>query len=284
MSEIRVGPAGSCEEYTRRYKTLAFMPEFLTEYGLNAYEYQCGRGVNVNPDAAQLLCEKAEAVGIEISVHAPYFITLSGLDEQKRLNSINYILDSARAVKMLGGRRIVVHSGSCSKISRQEAVELASDTLRLAMAALDEQGLGETLVCPETMGKLNQLGTVEEVCALCLTDERMLPCVDFGHVNSMTGGGIKTADDYRAVLDLIQNRLGEYRLKNMHIHFSKIEYTVNGGEVRHLTFDDTLYGPEFDPLAQLIAQRGMTPFIVCESAGTQTRDAASMMGMLRQAR
>ena len=61
----------------------------------------------------------------------------------------------------------------------------------------------------------------------------------------------------------------------MHIHFSKIEYSA-GGEVRHLTFDDERYGPEFGPLAELFARKGCTPTVICESAGTQARDALEM--------
>lgn len=279
---VRVGPAGGCEAFSQKYGDILMMPDFLLEYGLNAYEYQCGRGVRIGKNFGELR-EKADAADIEISLHAPYYISLSSVDEQKRVNSVRYIRESAEAVSLLGGKRIVVHSGSCSKMSRADAVALAVDTLKMSRRELDEKGFEDVIICPETLGKLNQLGTVPEVCELCGIDERMIPCLDFGHINSMTGGSLKTSADFEKILDIVENALGSWRMRNMHIHFSKIEYTLTGGEVRHLTFADRTFGPEFPPLAELIVRKNMTPFIICESAGTQTADAAEIMGDLEKA-
>ena len=125
------------------------------------------------------------------------------------------------------------------------------------------------------MGKINQLGTLDEVLELCTLDEEMLPCVDFGHLNARTLGGIKTIDDYAAMLDSIENKLGHDRLSQMHVHFSKIEYT-SGGERRHLTFEDTVYGPLYEPLCELFAERNLDCTVICESDGTQAEDASAM--------
>ncbi|MEG0753217.1 MAG: TIM barrel protein, partial [Angelakisella sp.] len=237
---------------------------------------QCGRGVRVNANTAAILKAEFAARGLRMSLHAPYYISLSGVEEEKRLASIGYILESARAARLLGADRIIVHSGSCSKITREEALALAKDTLKRAQQALDDEGLGDITICPETMGKMNQLGTLDEVLELCTIDERLVPCIDFGHLNARTLGGMKTSEDFDLVLRSIGNKLGQDRLKVFHSHFSKIEYTENGGEKRHLTFEDKLYGPDFEPLAELIVKYGCTPVIICESAGTQSEDAAAM--------
>lgn len=273
----RFGPAGSADSFAKMgYKKTEQMPEYLTKMGLNAFEYQCGRGVRVNTAMAEKFTRLAQAADIAVSLHAPYYISLSSVEEEKRRKSVDYILQSARAVKLLGGSRIVVHSGSCAKISREEALALATEAMGWAIAALDAEGLSDVRICPEVMGKVNQLGTLEEVLALCRLDERMLPCVDFGHLNARTFGGLKTFDDFKAVLDAIENALGISRLRELHAHFSKIEYTENGGEKRHLTFEDTIFGPDFDPLAELIVQKGCYPTVICESAGTQAEDARWM--------
>jgi len=275
--QIRFGPAGNSESFAARgYKSSLQVPRYLNEMGLSAFEYQCGRGVNISQQSAEALGEACRAGGIAISLHAPYYISLSGAEEEKRLNSVRYILQSAQAVSWMGGRRIVVHSGSCGKMSREEALALALDTMALARKELDAQGLSQVRICPEVMGKINQLGTVEEVLELCAADERMLPCVDFGHLNARTGGGLKERADYARVLETIENRLGEDRMKHFHIHFSHIEYTEKGGEKCHLTFGDTAYGPWFEPLAEELARRGCAPVVICESAGTQAEDAAAM--------
>ena len=209
MNLVRFGPAGNSESFSAMgYKKTVQVPEYLEKMGLNAYEYQCGRGVRVNVDAAAELGRLAAEKDIAISLHAPYFISLSSTEEEKRENSIGYILDSARAVAAMGGSRIVVHSGSCSKMTRQEALELACATLRRAEQALCENGLEQIHICPETMGKVNQLGTLEEVLELCRVDDRFIPCIDFGHLNARTFGGLRTFADFKAVFDAMEDRLG----------------------------------------------------------------------------
>lgn len=277
MLKAHFGPAGSDESYAAMgYKKTEQIPEFLEKMGLNAFEYQCGRGVRINEKNMLKLGELAAQKGILMSLHAPYYISLSSVEEEKRRNSSEYILQSARAVKLLGGDRIVVHSGSCSKMSREQALILAKEAMSWALDALDAEGLSQIRVCPETMGKINQLGTLDEVLELCTLDERMIPCIDFGHLNARTFGEIKGYDDYKAIFDAVENKLGESRLKEFHSHFSKIEYTLNGGEKKHLTFEDEVFGPDFEPLAELIVQKGCHPIIICESAGTQAVDAAAM--------
>lgn len=277
MSKAKFGPAGTAESFkTMGYKKSTQLGDYLTKFDLDHFEYQCGQGVRVSESSAKEIGAALAAAGITVSVHAPYFISLSSVEEEKRLNSINYILDSAKVVNAMGGDRIVIHSGSCSKMTREEALELAKDTMKRARAALMEAGLEHIHCCPETMGKINQLGDLNEVMELCRVDDTFIPCIDFGHLNARTLGSIKGADEYAAILDTIENKLGSDRLKIFHSHFSKIEYTEKGGEKKHLTFDDTVYGPQFEPLMELVYKKSLSPTFICESAGTQTEDAAAM--------
>ena len=227
-------------------------------------------------DTAKEMGALAAQHGIQLSLHAPYFISLASAEAEKRDNSVRYILESARAVAAMGGERIVVHPGGLGGLSRRDATTLAAETLRRAQQALDEEGLSVVRVCPETMGKINQLGDLDEVLAFCKVDERFLPCIDFGHLNSRTQGGLNSREAFAAVLDRLHNDLGAERAAQFHAHFSKIEYT-KGGEKRHLTFEDTMYGPDPAPLMQLIRERGLTPTFICESDGTQAEDARTLM-------
>ena len=132
----KFGPAGAAESFKAMgYKRSAQLPEYLGKFGLTHFEYQCGQGVRVSEDSAKEIGEAFKKAGMTLSLHAPYFISLSGTDEEKRLNSINYILASAKAAKAMGAERIVIHSGSCAKISRAEALELAKDTMKKARKA-----------------------------------------------------------------------------------------------------------------------------------------------------
>lgn len=272
----KFGPAGSAESFKEMgYKSSLQIPEYLTKFGLDAFEYQCGRGVNIGEEKARELGKIAAEKGITLSLHAPYYISMSSVEEEKRLNSVNYILASARAVNLMGGNRIIVHTGSCGKISREKALELAIDTMKISLATLKNEGLSHIHICPETMGKVNQLGTLQEVIELCKIDESLIPCIDFGHLNARDLGVLKTKDDFEGVLTSIKNDLGSERFNCFHSHFSKIEYTT-GGEKRHLTFEDNVYGPNFEPLMELVYKYNLSPTFVCESAGTQTEDAKQM--------
>lgn len=272
----KFGPAGNSNSFFEKgYKHALDVPKYLTEMGLDAFEYQCGRGVNIGVEKAAAFGKAAKDAGITLSLHAPYYISMSSVDEEKRLNSINYILSSARAADAMGADRIIVHTGSCGKISREDALLLAIDTMRLSLEALDREGFSNIHICPETMGKVNQLGTLDEVIALCQIDERLIPCIDFGHLNARDLGYFKTRADYDGVFAAIRDKLGSHRLKNFHSHFSKIEYTA-GGEKRHLTFSDTVYGPDFEPVMELTHKYGCNTRFICESDGTQAEDAKQM--------
>ena len=272
----KFGPAGTGDDFKAKgFKSSLQVPGYLVDMGLDHFEYQCGRGVNIGIDKAHELGKIAKENGISISLHAPYYISMSSVEEEKRLNSVNYILASARAVKAMGGDRIIVHTGSCGKISREEALTLAIDTMKLSQKALDEEGLSDIHICPETMGKVNQLGTLNEVLELCKVDERIIPCIDFGHLNARDLGVLKDINDFEKIFLEIRNQLGEDRFKIFHSHFSKIEYTT-GGEKRHLTFEDEVYGPNFESVLELVAKYNLNPTFVCESAGTQAEDAKKM--------
>lgn len=272
----KFGPAGNSDSFTAMgYKQSLDIPEYVVKMGLDAFEYQCGRGVNIGTEKAEKLGLLAKEKGISLSLHAPYYISMSSVEEDKRLNSINYILQSARAVKAMGGNRIIVHTGSCGKISREEALSLALDTMKKSIDALDAEGLSDIRICPETMGKVNQLGTLDEVMELCRLDERLLPCIDFGHLNARDQGILKEYSDFENIFKTVEDKLGISRLREFHSHFSKIEFS-KGGEVRHLTFDDNVYGPNFEPVMELTYKYGASPTFICESAGTQAEDAKAM--------
>lgn len=273
----KFGPAGTAESFKQMgYKKTIQLGEYLEKFGLNHFEYQCGQGVRIGEESARAFGKMLAEKNISVSIHAPYFISLSSVEEEKRNNSINYILESARAADYMGADRIVIHSGSCSKMTREEALELAKATMKKAREALVAEGLGHIHCCPETMGKINQLGDLNEVMELCRIDDTFIPTIDFGHLNARTLGSIKGKSDYAAILDTIENKLGHDRLNCFHSHFSKIEYTEKGGEKKHLTFADEIYGPQYEPLMELIYERNLSPTFICESAGTQTEDAQTM--------
>ena len=274
MNKALFGPGGNGDLfYAEGGKGTVDAPRWLSGYGLDAYEFEAGNGVSAGEATLRKIGDEAEKYGIAMSLHTPYFISLSGVDPEKRLKSIGYIEKSLWAAELLRADTIVIHSGSAAKISREEAMKLSCDTLEKIIEAVGDTPIKLGI---ETMGKVNQLGTLDEVIEQCRVDKHYVPVVDFGHMNAReVGGYFVTVDDYRRVFDKIAEGCSPEVAKNLHCHFSKIEYT-GAGEKKHLTFEDNTYGPEFEPLIEAIVKDGLTPRIICESAGTQAEDVKKM--------
>ena len=279
------GPSGNEDAfYQAGYKSSTQMPEYASKLGLDAYEYQCSRDVKITEKTANLLGDEAKKYNIKLSIHAPYYINLATDDEEKRLNSIKYITDSMVAAKYMGADRVVVHSGACAKMPRETAMEYAFKTLTMAYDEAKNLGVESVHICPETMGKINQLGDLEEVLRLCSINDSFLPTIDFGHLNARTFGGLKTKQDFEHIFNRIEDVLGFDRLNSFHAHFSRIEFTEKGGEKKHHTLSDTQFGPDFDFIAEILAKRDLHPTIICESDGNMAGDALKLKKMYLEAK
>ena len=269
------GPAGNAESFP--YKSSVDAPRWLGELGLDCYEYQCGKGVRVKEDTAVALGRQAQEHGISLSLHAPYFINLANPDPESQEKTIGYITSSCLVADQMGATRVVIHSGALMKRTREEAMNIALPFLKEIVAVCQDQGFGHITLCPETMGKINQLGDLDEVLRLCQVHESLIPCVDFGHLYARSLGKDEGAEAVERMLSRMESELGADRASRFHSHFSHIEFTPNGGEKCHRTFDDDGgYGPAWEPLAQAVAARGWSPTFICESAGTQAEDALTM--------
>ncbi len=269
------GPGGNSNSfYAEGFKHSHQAPAWVKSKGLDAYEYQGGNGIRGSRAAFEAIGQAAKDAGVLLSVHAPYYISLSGVDPEKRLKSLDYIRQSLEAAEAMGADTVVIHTGSASKISRAEAVALAKDTMYKALESIpNPAGIRLGL---ETMGKENQLGTLHEVIDICTVSPQLYPVVDFGHLNAREQGNVfPDADAYMRVFDEISSALGADKAETLHCHFSRIEYTA-AGEKKHLTFADEVFGPDHVPLMEAISRLGVSPRIICESDGTMAEDALTM--------
>jgi deoxyribonuclease-4 len=273
---VYFGPAGNSDSfYSQGHKSTAEAFEWVAAMGLNAFEYSFGRGVRLKRETAQVIGKKAAEAEVAVSVHAPYYINLATEEPDKAKANIRYLKESAQAAGWMGARRVVFHPGSQGRLTRSEAFARVRQGLEAAVDILKNEGLWEVELCPETMGRMKQIGDLGEVIELCGIDERIVPAIDFAHLHARGKGAINSEEDYACILDRLSDELGGCRAKRFHVHFSRIEYTA-AGEKAHRTFADTQFGPDFRPLARLIAKRGLEPVIICESKGTMAEDAAEM--------
>jgi len=273
---IKFGPSGNCEAfYAAGYKHSEQSAKFVKDYGLDCFEYSFGKGVMLSEGKAVAIGEAFKEQGIEISAHAPYFINFANPEDEAAQKSYGYVLQSAKFIGLMGGERVVFHPAAQGKATREEAVSRTADRLKVLRDYIYLNGYENIKFCPETMGKLAQIGTLEEIVEFCKIDKCFTPAIDFGHINAREQGSLKTVSDYKSRLEYMISELGFDRVKNFHVHFSKIMYGGKG-EIKHLTFEDTVYGPEFEPLAVALKELKLQPYIVSESAGTQAEDALTM--------
>lgn len=276
MEYAQFGPGGNPEAfYQEGHKASLDMPAWLAGRKLGAYEYQCSRGVTIREETARAIGEEARGNGVRLSIHAPYYINLATQDEIIADHTCQHFLKSLQVAQWMGADRVVFHIGGPGKQSRSFAMARARDLFGSILEEAGRQGLMDNVyLAPETMGKQNQLGNLEEVVDFCKLSKQLLPTIDFGHLHAVTGGQYTTREECAAAFDLVAEALGEEVAAKVHIHFSRIEFT-RAGEKRHWTFGDE-YSPPFEPLMEVIAQRGYAPRIICESAGSQAEDAKAM--------
>ena len=275
MNKVLFGPAGnSLSFYEEGFKSSYDTPKWVKNRGLDLFEYSFGQGYRMTTETALKLGEEFKKEGIVLSLHAPYFINFANPDEEMFTKSIGYINTGIKFMKSLQADRMVFHPASCGKQTREEAVSLMTNRLKEIMPTFEEE-LGDKYLCPETMGKVMQIGTYKEIIDLCTISEKLIPTFDFGHINALTQGSLKSAEDYKRIFDYSFEKLGEERTKNAHIHFSRIQYGAKG-EIRHLTFEDKLYGPYFEDLVNVLIDYDMACHVICESSGTMAEDSKTM--------
>lgn len=275
MSKILFGPAGNSQSFfDEGHSSTLETPKWVSERGLDLFEYSFGQGYRMSSETAVKIGEEFKKYNIEMSVHAPYFINFANPDEEMYAKSVGYLATGIKFLKSFGAKRMVFHPASCGKLTRDDAVKLMTDRLKETMPKLEEELGDELYLCPETMGKTMQIGTYKEIIDLCTISTRLLPTFDFGHINALTQGTLKSSDDYKRIFDYSFEKLGD-RTKIAHIHFSKIQYGAKG-EIRHLTFEDEEYGPRFEDLVNVLIDYDLSCHVICESSGTMAEDSKTM--------
>jgi len=276
MAKILFGPSGNSESfYNEGHKSTIETAEWLKKRDLDLFEYSFGQGYRMSTELAEKLGAEFKRHNIEVSIHAPYFINFANPDPEMYEKSLGYVKTGIKFMKAFGAKRFVFHPGSCGKETRENAIALMTKRFKEFMPQFEKELDDDMFLCPETMGKVMQIGTYKEIIDLCTISDKLLPTFDFGHINALTQGSLKTVEEFEGVFDYCFEKLGEERTKNAHIHFSKIQYGAKG-EIKHLTFEDDVYGPNFDPLCEVLIKKNLNCHIICESNGTMAEDSIFM--------
>lgn len=273
----KIGVAGNSQSfYDEGHSSTIEAAKWCSDRKIDIFEYSFGKGINMSDETAAKIGREFKNFGIENSVHAPYYINFANPSRESIEKNFDYVIRSVQKLAAFdNGDRIVFHPATQGKMTREDAVATTKRNVTELADIVREYGLDKYKICIETMGKLAQIGSIEEVAYLVSSAPFFYPCVDFGHLNARTQGSLKTSSDYEDVVKFMLDNMDEYKVKSMHVHFSKIMYGQSG-EIKHLTFEDELYGPEFAPLAEILVKYDLSPTIICESSGTQAEDAMTM--------
>ncbi|MEM3577837.1 MAG: TIM barrel protein [Candidatus Bathyarchaeia archaeon] len=278
----RFGPAGVPPTFRMLKAKLEDVPKLLRDEGLDAFEYQAvrwGTKPQMRRGEAEKLGLKASESDVWLSLHGSYFINFCGgkevIDASKQR-----LIACATAAEWMKAHTVVFHPGFYGKTSRTEVFKNCFEALKEVVESMKALNIKNVKIGPETMGKPSQFGSLEEILSLCEEVEQTQPVIDWAHLHARENGRFKTVDDFRRVIETVEDRLGKEAIKNMHCHFTKVEFTEKGEKCHH-TLEEEGYGPDFAMLAKVIVEFDLKPVVISESPILDL-DAIKMRDILKR--
>jgi deoxyribonuclease-4 len=265
---------GGVPHSTPKRSSLAGIKQ-IRELGLDCMELAFVRRVAMGEKTASEVRQIAEEHEVRLSVHAPYYVNLNSPEADKVRASRQRILHAARVGWLCGAQSIVFHPA----FYHDDPAEIVYERVRGHLVELVEELRvegNETILRPETTGKISQFGTLEELLMLSKEVEGVAPCVDFAHLHARTGAD-NSYEEFAALLELIEGELGQAGLGDMHIHISGIDYGP-GGEKEHLNLEDA--DLRYVELLQALRDFEVGGLVICESPSLE-EDALLMQRVYR---
>lgn len=250
---MRFGPGG----YPSAGKTPEGALEYVRGLGLDALEVEFVRGARIKPERAQEIGAVAKRLDIRMSCHAPYFISFNSDNPETREKSIAWVMDTVHAAHNLGAYIIVIHAASYGK-SPETALPSVVDGLSKCRDLMDDEGVDDVILGVETMGKIGQFGTLDEIGKVMEQVDGVRPVLDVAHVHARGRGRLRTEQDMRELTDQFFSLSGDIA----HFHISCIKYGEKG-EISHLPL--SAKEPDMQMLADVLADSKQDCTFISES-------------------
>ena len=167
-----------------------------------------------NKEDALRIGQKAKELDISLSIHAPYFLNLNSLEKEKREASKKRILDCCEIGEALGAKVVVFHPGFYLNGDKEKSYEVIRGGVLEIIEEIKKKNW-KIKIAPETMGKINVFGSIEEIGRL-VRETGCSFCLDFAHILAR-----EKKVDYSRIKELFWE-------KKWHCHFSGIEYGEKG--------------------------------------------------------
>ncbi|HSC93195.1 MAG TPA: TIM barrel protein [Gaiellaceae bacterium] len=255
MAEIRVGPA---RVPSQERPELAI--ELLVERGYTACEIDCERGFWLDYPWAERFGELAREHGIALSLHAPLFGWMGHRERDKKFKMAIGVLDrSAGIAAAAGAAPVVFHPGYFLGRTREEAIADVIDQLAELRERLEAKDRGVPFGV-EVMGRVAELGSVDDVLAIARAVPWVRPVLDFAHMHATSDGGFTGIDPFAAALEATDATLEPEA--PFHIHFSDIQF-ANRNETKHLPYGEGTLRAE--PLREALDRFERPATVISES-------------------
>ena len=213
-----------------------------------------------NKERMKEIREVSESLNMYLTVHASYFINLNAKEKEKLTASKKRILDALSMAELCGAKSVCVHPAFYLGMDPSDAYEnvrkATADIMKKQKKLFPHVNLGF-----ETMGKPTQFGSLEEVLKLS-KEFGIYPTVDPAHMHARTNGKWNSKKEWNEMFNQYQKYLGKRSLKNVHMHFSGIEYTEKG-ERRHLPLKKS--DAKWKDFLIVLKDRKIEGTVVCES-------------------
>lgn len=233
---------------------------YAASLGINAMELEWVQSVPKNPERMQEIREAAESHDFALTVHAPYFVNLNADDPEKLSASKRRILDALSMAQLCGAVSVCVHPafylGKDPAIALDNVRKATAEIMKHKPKLFPDVNLGY-----ETMGKPTQFGTLEEVLKVSAEFE-IYPTVDPAHMHARTNGEWNTKAEWNTMFDLYVKYLGKKSLKQVHMHYSGIAYSVKG-EKHHVPLLES--DAKWMDFLSVLKEREVEGVVVCES-------------------
>jgi deoxyribonuclease-4 len=217
--------------------------------GIRAAEIEFVRGIYMDNNRAKEIGQIAKSLGIELSVHAPYYVNLNSDDKTKVHASMQRIVQSCERAHHLGAKNIVFHCGYYGKDSREQTYQNIKERIVQMQDELKKKDI-DVKLCPEVMGKINVFGSFEEIQRL-VKETKCSFCLDFAHLKARQLGKV----DFEEYIKQVKH------FSHIHCHYSGIEWT-DTGEKNHTNVNIN----EAKELFSLLDKHKINCTIICESS------------------
>jgi deoxyribonuclease IV len=255
MGEIRFGPS-----YIPSQESPEAAIDELVARGYGACEVGFVGGFWMSWEFAAQLGELARTAGVVLSIHAPLAAFMGHAERGKKLNMAVGMLDhTAGLAKAVGTEVVVFHPGFLLGRTREEALDSVVEQLGSLRERLEKKDRAVAFGV-EVMGRVRDLGSVDDVVEIAARTGWVRPVLDFAHMHATSDGAFTSAEPFVEALGRVDAVIEPGA--PFHIHFSDIQF-ANRNETKHLPYGEGTLRAE--PLAEALRQFERPATVISES-------------------